>query len=605
MYALRSGNRDAQAEPEARSLLSVEIEWHSRVLVNWVRHTSAALAKMGQRLPNTESNIRNVNVDEPADYERAISFTGYGLFNVLLFMAALPIAWTGAFDTTSPAFLLASAECDLQLTFFRKGVLIAIPFIAMLATASLWDYVTIYVGRRTLFVLGLLADSILNILSTAVDSYHVFLLIKFISGVIVGGPLSMVMGYLTEFHSATYKARFAAWSGFLFSMATIVPAALGFTILPLDWEVDVFGKSYNSWRIYLLLCSIPPVLGLVTASMLPESPKHLMEIGRQDDALKLFRRMYTMNTRKPADTFSTASHCSLLSHVRFADKSVGRPEGAITTADVKGEPRKNANRPLQHETLVLGALSAGLLLLNFSTIWKYARHLDVYSSSFNTMRLWVPHMFMILSNYDYEHWKPVGRAPTMCEMLDRHAAKPGRPYLNCTNFDDACFEWSINPVVYQNSTIIASSAVLFSFLIGFIMTTRLRKKMILCKLTDATVAVAAFLISLASSFGINWAQAPPYMLTLAAAVIVTSRIASNVVNAVNADIIPIPLRATSMSIITSSGNLGVALGNVIFSALLDLECLAAFLGLGCFFIICLLVTFLFPKPVRASPQNLA
>ncbi|KAL2719010.1 synaptic vesicle glycoprotein 2B-like [Vespula squamosa] len=527
----------------------------------------------------------NVNVDEPADYERAISFTGYGLFNVLLFVAALPIAWTGAFDTTSPAFLLASAECDLQLTFFRKGVLIAFPFLAMLATASLWDYVTIYVGRRTLFVLGLLADSILNILSTAVDSYHVFLLIKFISGVIVGGPLSMVMGYLTEFHSATYKARFAAWSGFFFSMATIVPAALGFTILPLDWEIDVFGKSYNSWRIYLLLCSIPPVLGLVTASMLPESPKHLMEIGRQDVALKLFRRMYSMNTRKPTDTFPTASHCSLLSHVRFPDKSVGRPEGAITTADVKGEPRKNANRPLQHETLVLGALSAGLPLLNFPTIWKYAGHPDVYSSSFNTMRLWVPHMFMILSNYDYEHWKPVGRAPTICEMLDRHAAIPGRSYLNCTNFDDACFEVRPNSFAMEDKD--ESS-------LGLIR-----------RLTDATVAVAAFLISLASSFGINWAQAPPYMLTLAAAVIVTSRIASNVVNAVNADVIPIPLRATSMSIITSSGNLGVALGNVIFSALLDLECLAAFLGLGCFFIICLLVTFLFPKPVRASPQSLA
>nr|KAF7413037.1 hypothetical protein H0235_012888 [Vespula pensylvanica] len=583
MYALRSGNRDAQAEPEARSLLSVEIEWHSRVLVNWVRHTSAALAKMGQRLPNTESNIRNVNVDEPADYERAISFTGYGLFNVLLFMAALPIAWTGAFDTTSPAFLLASAECDLQLTFFRKGVLIAIPFIAMLATASLWDYVTIYVGRRTLFVLGLLADSILNILSTAVDSYHVFLLIKFISGVIVGGPLSMVMGYLTEFHSATYKARFAAWSGFLFSMATIVPAALGFTILPLDWEVDVFGKSYNSWRIYLLLCSIPPVLGLVTASMLPESPKHLMEIGRQDDALKLFRRMYTMNTRKPADTFSI--------------KALVVQKAQLPRPTLKASLEK-MRIDLYNTKLLFSA--PYLPAFSFLTFLQFGSMLG-----FNTMRLWVPHMFMILSNYDYEHWKPVGRAPTMCEMLDRHAAKPGRPYLNCTNFDDACFEWSINPVVYQNSTIIASSAVLFSFLIGFIMTTRLRKKMILCKLTDATVAVAAFLISLASSFGINWAQAPPYMLTLAAAVIVTSRIASNVVNAVNADIIPIPLRATSMSIITSSGNLGVALGNVIFSALLDLECLAAFLGLGCFFIICLLVTFLFPKPVRASPQNLA
>ncbi|XP_043504239.1 synaptic vesicle glycoprotein 2C-like [Polistes fuscatus] len=516
----------------------------------------------------------NVNVDEPANYERAISVTGFGLFNVLLFVATVPIAWTVLFDTTSPAFILASAECDLQLTFFRKGVLIAFPFIAMLATASLWDYVTIYVGRRTLFVLGLLANSILNILSTAVDSYHVFLLIKFISGIIIGGPPSMVMGYLTEFHSATYKARFAAWSGFVFSMGTIVPAALGFTILPLEWDVDVFGKTYNSWRIYLLICSIPPVLGFVTASMLPESPKHLMEMGRQDVALKLFRRMYCMNTRKPADTFPIKA-------LLVQKTQLPRP---TLRASLEKMRIDLYNTKLLFSAPYLSAFSV-LTFLQFGSML-----------GFNTMRLWVPHMFIILNNYDYEHWKPVGRAPTICEMLDRHAAKPGRPYLNCTNFDDACFEWKINPSVYQNSTIIASSAVLFGFLVGFIMTTRLRKRIII---------FVAFLISLASSFGINWAQAPPYMLTLAAAVIVTSRIASNIVTAVNADVIPIPLRATSVSIITSSGNLGVILGNVIFSALLDLQCLAAFLGMACFFIVCILVTFLLPKPIKTSPESFA
>jgi len=41
----------------------------------------------------------------------------------------LPIAWTAVFDTTSSAFILASAECDLQLTFFRKGVIVACPYI--------------------------------------------------------------------------------------------------------------------------------------------------------------------------------------------------------------------------------------------------------------------------------------------------------------------------------------------------------------------------------------------------------------------------------------------------------------------------------------------
>lgn len=80
-------------------------------------------------------------------------------------------------------------------------------------------------------------------------------------------------------------------------------SALGFTILPLNWHIDIFGQDYNSWRIYLLICSIPPVVGFVTATMLPESPKYLMAIGRSDAALKLFRRMYCMNTRQPSETF--------------------------------------------------------------------------------------------------------------------------------------------------------------------------------------------------------------------------------------------------------------------------------------------------------------
>lgn len=54
----------------------------------------------------------------------------------------------------------------------------------MATTGFLWDHLTPYVGARNLFVLGLLADSVLNVLSTAVDSYYAFLAIKFFSGVL-------------------------------------------------------------------------------------------------------------------------------------------------------------------------------------------------------------------------------------------------------------------------------------------------------------------------------------------------------------------------------------------------------------------------------------
>lgn len=516
------------------------------------------------------------NVNEPADFNKAISSTGYGVFNVLLLLATLPIAWTAIFDTTSGAFILASAECDLELTFFRKGMLVAFPYIGMITTAFIWDYITPYISMKILFMLALLTDSILNILSSGVRSYYIFILVKFLSGILVGGPLAMVMTYLTEFHSARYKPRFTTWAGFLFAVANIVPAGLGFMILPLNWHIDIFGQDYSSWRIYLLICSIPPVVGLVTAIMLPESPKYLMAIGRSDAAMKLFRRMYCMNTRQPSETFPIKA---LLVRQKT---ELSRP---VLEASLE------RMRVSLYNTKLLLSTTAYLPAFCFVSFLQFGSMLG-----FNTMRLWVPQLFIILNNFDAANWASKDRQPTICEMLDRHAALPARQYLNCTNFDDACFKWTINPVIYQNSTVIATSAVIFSFLAGFITITKLRKQIIM---------LTAFLISVASSFGINWAQSPPYMLTLAAAVIVTTRIAGNIVTAVNVDVIPVPLRATSTSILAVIGNIAAVVGNLIFSALLDTNCIVAFMGLGCLFSVCFCVSLFFPQPVRESSKKLA
>ncbi|KAG5312319.1 SV2B protein, partial [Acromyrmex insinuator] len=492
------------------------------------------------------------SVNEPADFDTAISTTGYGLFNVLLLLAVLPIAWTAVFDTTTGGFILASAEYDFELTFFRKGMFVAFPYIGMTTTAFIWDYITPYISMKILFIFALLGDSILNIVSSGVRSFYIYLLIKFISGIFVGGPLAMVMTYLMEFHSARYKLRFTTWTGFLFAIANIIPAVIAFAILPLDWHIDILGQDYDAWRIYLLICSIPPVVGLVTATMLPESPKYLMATGRSDAALKLLRRMYCMNTHQPADTF---------------------PIKALFVRQ-----KTQLARPMLKDSLErmrISLYNTKILLASHLPAFCFVSFLQFGSMlGFHIMRLWVPQLFIIVSNFDEKNWTPKERQPTFCELLDPHVTIPGRQYLNCSNFKDVFFRWTTYPVIYQNSTVIALSAVIFSFLAGFIMTTKLRKQIIM---------ITALLISVASSFGINWAQSPPYMLTLAAAVIVTTRIAGNIVTAVNVDVIPVPLRDTSINILTTIGNVAAIVGNLIFSALLETECLIAFIGMGCFF----------------------
>ncbi|XP_018051675.1 PREDICTED: uncharacterized protein LOC108689428 [Atta colombica] len=512
------------------------------------------------------------SVNEPADFDTAISTTGYGLFNVLLLLAVLPIAWTAVFDTTSGGFILASAEYDFELTFFRKGMFVAFPYIGMTTTAFIWDYITPYISMKILFIFALLGDSILNIVSSGVRSFYIYLLIKFISGIFVGGPLALVMTYLMEFHSARYKPHFTTWTGFLFAIANIIPAAIAFAILPLDWHIDILGQDYDAWRIYLLICSILPVIGLVTATMLPESPKYLMATGRSDAALKLLRRMYCMNTRQPADTF---------------------PIKALFVRQ-----KTQLARPMLKESLErmrISLYNTKMLLASHLSAFCFVSFLQFGSMlGFHIMRLWVPQLFIIVSNFDEKNWTPKERQPTFCELLDPRVTLPGRQYLNCSNFDDVFFRWTTYPVIYQNSTVIALSAVIFSFLAGFIMTTKLRKQIIM---------ITALLISVASSFGINWAQTPPYMLTLAAAVIVTTRIAGNIVTAVNVDVIPVPLRDTSINILTTIGNLAAIVGNLIFSALLETECLTAFIGMGCFFFVCLCISLFFPQSVKESPAK--
>lgn len=54
----------------------------------------------------------------------------------------------------------------------------------MTMTAFIWDYITPYVSVRTLFIFALLVDSILNVVSSGVRSYYVFLLVKFVSGIL-------------------------------------------------------------------------------------------------------------------------------------------------------------------------------------------------------------------------------------------------------------------------------------------------------------------------------------------------------------------------------------------------------------------------------------
>lgn len=66
---------------------------------------------------------------EEADFETAISATGFGKFNIIYMIVAIPAGFGSQFESTTLSYVLPAAQCDLNLSLQDKGTLNAISYI--------------------------------------------------------------------------------------------------------------------------------------------------------------------------------------------------------------------------------------------------------------------------------------------------------------------------------------------------------------------------------------------------------------------------------------------------------------------------------------------
>uniref|UniRef100_A0A0C9RFK5 Sv2c_0 protein n=1 Tax=Fopius arisanus TaxID=64838 RepID=A0A0C9RFK5_9HYME len=242
----------------------------------------------------------------PVDFERAISLTGYGKFNYLLLLAILPAGWASIYGSTSMSYVLPSAECDLSLTMFDKGLLNSMPFAGMIVTAFFWGFLTDTYGRKKVLTYGYLTTSIFSFASCMSHASWLLILFKFINGILISGPYAALMSYLAEVHGEQQRSRIYMWLGVFFSLGHISIPCLAWIIIPQDFRIPIFNGSmdFTSWRMFLALCALPEFIAFIVLTWFPESPRFLLSKGRDDEALEVFRYIYALNTGKNGDTYA-------------------------------------------------------------------------------------------------------------------------------------------------------------------------------------------------------------------------------------------------------------------------------------------------------------
>ncbi|XP_077993667.1 synaptic vesicle glycoprotein 2C-like [Glandiceps talaboti] len=372
-------------------------------------------------------------------YEKAIDEVGFGKYQVALYFAiGFGLMADGA-EIFIVGFIIPSAERDLCLNDREKGWLGGIVFVGMLIGALIWGSLSDKLGRKKCLLTALNVNAFFAIVSAFVRNYGLFLFCRLACGIGIGGSIPITFAYYCEFVAKGNRGANVTWLLFLWTCGGVYVSLIGWAIIPRTDIMFVLPPDFevHSWRVFVMLGSVPCLVAIVILLFMEESPRFLLEVGRHDEAMEILRKVYRIN--HGTDDFSVTEIKATSAPQEFAD--LNKDDTSLkrftdrTAYKIKGTLRnflELLEPPFVNVTVIL-------LVCWFCTSFGY------YG-----LTLWFPEYIKRLETTQY--LKSVDEV-TNCSLSDLTfvGRLENKQYTNC-NFTDVTFhEVAMKHVTFENS----------------------------------------------------------------------------------------------------------------------------------------------------------
>eukprot|EP00731_Ephydatia_muelleri_P012149 Em0006g1043a len=254
-----------------------------------------------------------VEIDEngvATDYEVALKHIGLGLFHVLIMVVNGLALSSDAIEVLSISFVLTSAKSpsELNMADWQSALLSSIIFAGMLIGSYLWGTMSDISGRRMTLMTSLTVNGVFGLVSAFAPNYWLFIFFRFASGVGVGGSLPVIFSYMSEMVRNKYRGPYLGVLSMHWMLGSLLCGAFAWMIVPAEINLSLGSLQIHSWRVFIIVSSIPSILGACLYFFLPESPRFLLEVGKQEQAMKGLRLAYRLNhIHRPGKEFPIKS----------------------------------------------------------------------------------------------------------------------------------------------------------------------------------------------------------------------------------------------------------------------------------------------------------
>ncbi|CAG9787501.1 unnamed protein product [Diatraea saccharalis] len=488
----------------------------------------------------SSTNLEKLAQETAADFETAIAATSYGRFNILLMLCSLPAFWSAVSVTSSVSYIFTSAQCDMELSLLDMGTVNAITYGGMISSAMVWGFLSDTLGRRRIMAIGFLFSGLLEMAAALSQNFIMLLLTRFASGFLFNGPFAVLLSYLAEVHRTELRARVILLTSLFYTVANITLPLLAWAILTQDWHFFIYGKEIviHSWNLFLLATALVPLLTGFAFLCLPESPKFLMSRGRNEEALKIFRKIYSMNTGRPENEYP------IMLLVEEKSEEQGQGFAALKGGVAQLAPLFRA--PHLKWLVLICVIHMGCMFGS------------------NTIRLWYPHLAAMIDS----------KNGSLCAAIAPVVSPPA----------GGCTPLHTDMLTYLQSAVVGAGSVI-TYSIGGALINKCGKRIVV----SCCGVMSAGAVVLLPAAGVDGA----WVAALVTSALAFTSLYGAALSSVTVDLFPTSLRVLAMATFLMCGRLGTIVGTVAFPALITFGCWPPFItiaavlgvcGLSCYFL---------------------
>ncbi|XP_054858597.1 synaptic vesicle glycoprotein 2B isoform X2 [Eublepharis macularius] len=486
-------------------------------------------------------------------YETIIEECSHGRFQWTLFIVLGLALMADGVEVFVVGFVLPSAEKDMCLSSSNKGMLGLIVYLGMMLGAVLWGGLADKLGRKHCLILSLSINAAFAFLSSFVQGYGFFLFCRLISGFGIGGTLPIVFAYFSEFLSREKRGEHLSWLCMFWMIGGLYASVMAWSIIPhYGWGFSM-GTNYHfhSWRVFVVVCSLPCIASLVALKFMPESPRFLLEIGKHDEAWMILKQIHDTNMR-----------------------ARGEPERVFTVANIKTPKQIDEFIEIQSSTGTWYQRSFVRATTTFKQVLDNVLYCLTGQYRMNTLFLAIVWFTMALSYYGLIVW-----FPDMIRYYQEQAYKSREKIFHHEEVKHFTFNFTLENQLHKNGTYFNDKFIKMKFRDVTFEDSLFEE----CYFEDVTSSETFFkectfistvfyntggsmLLSAVCCFFLFFGNSESAMIGWQCLFCGTSIAAWNALDVITVELYPTNKRATAFGILNGICKFGAILGNSIFAS---------------------------------------